>query len=66
MRRSASTAYEENHVRQALAQALQATGLIVVGSGLVIGLTRDDLRTEFLLMLLGGALFVVGRLIGRK
>ncbi len=44
-----------------LARLLQLIALVVVGSGLLVGLVYDQIRLEVGLLGVGGALFLLGR-----
>ena len=44
-----------------LAWVLQFLALVLVGSGLLIGLVYDKIRLEIAICALGGALFLLGR-----
>lgn len=44
-----------------LAWVLQFLALVLVGSGLLIGLVYNQIRAELAICALGGALFLLGR-----
>lgn len=48
-------------MRQTLAWLLQFFALVVVGSALLVGLVYDQIRTELVMMAVGGGLFLLGR-----
>jgi|GEM_PF-6872812 len=50
-------------MRQSLAWTLQFLALVLVGSALFVGLVYDQLRTEVLLLAIGGGMFLLGRRI---
>jgi len=47
-------------------RVLQLAGMIVLPVGLLIGLLADRLQLEVRLLFIGGALFLIGWLLGRK
>ena len=49
-----------------IGRMLQLAGMIILPIGLYIGLVRDNVRLEVQLLWIGGALFLVGWLLGRK
>jgi hypothetical protein len=49
-----------------VARVLQLAGLVIVPTGLWIGLGHDDVRTELALLGVGGFLFLAGTLLQRK
>jgi len=50
---------------QNLSWLLQLLALVVVGTGLLVGLIYDALRAEVGLLALGGLMFLIGRRLGR-
>ena len=46
---------------KSLGWALQVAALVLVGSALLVGLVYDELRTELVMLAVGGGLFLVGR-----
>lgn len=50
---------------QSLSWVLQFLALVVVGSGLLVGLFYDALRAEVGLLAVGGLMFLIGRKIGQ-
>lgn len=44
-----------------VAWSLQVLALVVVGSALLVGLVYDALRAEVAMLVIGGALFLLGR-----
>lgn len=51
---------------QTVSWLLQFVALVVVGTGLLVGLFYGALRTEIALMALGGLMFLVGRKLGKS
>ncbi len=49
-----------------LGRALQLLGLVLLPTGLMIGLLRNNIALEVRLLFVGGALFVIGWLLARK
>lgn len=45
---------------------LQLVGLVLLPVALMVGLIQDKVRLEVLLLAIGGAIFTVGWLLGRK
>lgn len=52
-------------MRYPLGRFLQILGLAVVGTGLVVGLLKDDLRYEARMLGAGGLVFLLGWLVVR-
>jgi hypothetical protein len=52
-------------VRFALGRGLQLVGLMLVGLGLAVGLSRNDLRYEERMFFAGGGVFLAGWLLVR-
>lgn len=52
-------------MRFAIGRALQLVGIVLVGVGLAIGLSRDDLRYEERMFFAGGGVFFAGWLLIR-
>jgi hypothetical protein len=44
----------------------QLVGMVILPVGLLIGLSRGDLRTEEMLLLIGAGFFLVGWLMARN
>jgi hypothetical protein len=53
-------------VKASIGRALQLVGLTLVGFGLVVGLSKDDLRYEEKMFFAGCGVFLVGWLLGRS
>lgn len=49
----------------AIGRALQLVGIVLVGTGLAVGLLRDDLRYEERMFFAGGGVFFAGWLLVR-
>jgi len=49
-----------------LGRTLQVAGMIILPIGLLVGLTRGDLRFEVRMLAVGGAVYLVGWLIARQ
>lgn len=49
----------------AIGRGLQLVGLVLVGTGLAVGLVNGDLRYEERMLFAGGAVFFVGWLCAR-
>jgi hypothetical protein len=52
-------------VRFAFGRGLQLVGLMLVGLGLAVGLSRNDLRYEERMFFAGGGVFLAGWLLVR-
>ena len=52
-------------MRYSVGRALQLVGLTLVGLGLVVGLSRNDLRYEERMFFAGGGVFLAGFLLVR-
>lgn len=52
-------------MRYSIGRALQLVGIVFVGFGLFVGLTRNDLKYEEKMLFAGGAVFVAGWLLVR-
>jgi hypothetical protein len=52
-------------VKFALGRGLQLVGLMLVGLGLAVGLSRNDLRYEERMFFAGGGVFLAGWLLVR-
>ena len=52
-------------MRFALGRGLQLVGLMLVGLGLAVGLSRNDLRYEERMFFAGGGVFLAGWLLVR-
>ena len=50
---------------QSLGWTLQVMALVIVGTALLVGLFYGALRTELMMLLLGGLLFFAGRRLYR-
>lgn len=50
-------------MRYSIGRALQLVGIVFVGFGLFVGLTRNDLKYEEKMLFAGGAVFVAGWLL---
>ncbi len=46
---------------KSLGWTLQVAALVLVGSALLVGLIYDELRTELVMLAVGGGLFLLGR-----
>ena len=46
---------------KSLGWTLQVVALVLVGSALLVGLVYDELRTELVMLAVGGGLFLLGR-----
>ena len=47
-------------MRQNLAWTLKVVALVIVGTGLLVGVVYDEIRTELGMLGVGGALFLFG------
>ena len=51
---------------ESLGWMLQFVALVLVGAALLVGLIYDALRTEVLMLAIGGVLFLLGRSLQRR
>ncbi len=51
---------------RSLGWLLQVAGMVLVGSALLVGLLHEALRTEVVLLGVGGGLFLLGRHVERR
>lgn len=51
---------------QIFAKALQLIGMSILPVALYIGLVKDEVRLEVMLLFIGGALFFLGWTLGQK
>ena len=49
-----------------LARALQLIGMAILPVALYVGLFKDDVRREVMLLFIGGAIFFLGWTLGQK
>jgi hypothetical protein len=49
-----------------IGRALQLAGMVLLPTGLMIGLLRNNIALEVRLLFVGGALFLIGWLLARK
>lgn len=49
-----------------IARILQITGIILVLDALYFGIAKDSMKTEVLLLFIGGVIFYVGRIFERR
>jgi hypothetical protein len=49
-----------------IGRVLQLIGLVLLPVALMVGLIQDRVRLEVLLLFIGGAIFMLGWLLGRK
>jgi hypothetical protein len=49
-----------------IGRILQLIGLLILPVALMLGLFQDKVRLEVLLLFIGGAIFTIGWLLGRK
>ena len=52
-------------MQASLAWTLKLFGLVIVGTGLLVGLMHDALRTEVAMLAIGGGLFLIGHRLDR-
>ncbi len=45
---------------------LQLLALVIVGTALLVGLVYGEVRTEVIMLAVGGAVFLIGRTLNRR
>lgn len=53
-------------IQMGLAKILQIIGIIVVLDALYFGIAKDSMKTEVLLLFIGGMIFYVGRIFEKR